>query len=368
VLRAVPKDGSAVFNSFPDFDDSARALLGAALAAHPRVTVIVGGDPTPPAWVPPGVEVRRWRSLGGLIRYLRASVVYTTHGLYGMVGPVPSQLVVNLWHGMPIKRIDRAIGGKPWPFSFSIATSEHFADILADSFEVPRQDLLAIGLPRNDLLVTELPDHGVVAAELGAPRYLVMLPTFRVMRIGLAREDGTDDSLAVVDADRDRLEEVLARHDLRLLVKPHPATPAGALDSWRSDRILLIDDAWLRRRDLTLYGLLGGAVGLITDYSSVAVDFLATSRPCFLYQPDRSSYEEHRGLATAPEILATIGPAVHDIPALAAAIDRAARAGFVRDAPVAPELWSVPLDGATGRVLDAVAARQRGRNTIQRPT
>lgn len=363
----VPKDGSAVFASFPDFEDSTRVMLPALLKAHPRTTVITGGPPSPPSWAPAGVDVMARRSPSALLRYLRASVVYTTHGLYGMPPPVRGQLIVNLWHGMPIKRIDRAIGGKPWPFSFSLATSDFFADVLAASFEVERSDLVVTGLPRNDLLSDEgLPDGDRLHAELGG-RYLVMLPTYRVTEVGLARRDGTDAVFQLDGEARAALDDVLRRHDLRLLVKPHPASPAGTFDSWTSERVVVVDDAWLRSREVTLYGVLARAEALITDYSSVSVDYLATGRSCILFQPDLDRYESDRGLATAPDVVATIGPRVPDIPSLVREIGAQASGGFRRDDSVHDHLWSVPTTGATARVLDEVVRRQRGTSTIQRP-
>jgi CDP-glycerol glycerophosphotransferase (TagB/SpsB family) len=162
--------------------------------------------------------------------------------------------------------------------------------------------------------------------------------------------------MEILPAHRDRLNALLAAWNMTLLVKPHPLAPTGFVDSWLSDQTIRINNKWLADRDLTLYGVLGGASVLVSDYSSVVVDFIATGRPCILYQPDAISYRESRGLTVSDDTLNTIGPRVDGVPRLLEELARIAAGGF--NHPAAPTaLWTVPKAGATARTLAAVDRR-----------
>ncbi len=63
----------------------------------------------------------RW-SIRGHWHYLRSNLVLYTHGLYGFAKPVPGKVVVNLWHGMPVKQIGIPDGQPAMSASFSVAT------------------------------------------------------------------------------------------------------------------------------------------------------------------------------------------------------------------------------------------------------
>jgi CDP-glycerol glycerophosphotransferase (TagB/SpsB family) len=56
----------------------------------------------------------------------------------------------------------------------------------------------------------------------------------------------------------------------------------------------------LFRDGLGLYEVLGQADLLVTDVSSVCVDFLVTQKPQILYFPDMERYENTRGLLLHP--------------------------------------------------------------------
>ena len=63
----------------------------------------------------------------------------------------------------------------------------------------------------------------------------------------------------------------------------------------RDSNIVLLDNARLFAEDIQINQLLGGADALISDYSSVAVDYLALDRPMAFMLEDVKAYEESRG-------------------------------------------------------------------------
>lgn len=355
----VPRHRSAVIRTLPDYDDMLRAVTPGLLDRGLRVTVLVeAGGPVRPKWLPRQADIVPVRSAKGVWRYLRAREVYFTHGLYGSPKPGRNQTVVNLWHGMPLKRIDRHGPAGPPRFSFTIASSEDFADILAGSFNVPKEDVEVIGLPRNDILVDPaVPDGRLILQEFNVSKYVLMLPTFRSTTLGPLWVDGSDAALHVGSKQLQLLGRVLSRNGVLLLVKPHPLAPTGSMNSWRGPSISVIDQSWLDARGLTIYGVLGGASALITDYSSVAVDFLVTGRPCILYQPDAADYEARRGLTVVDEAWDALGPRVTDIEGLAHQIDVLSSGEHQRPVEPSAPFCTVPPTGATARLFRAVEAR-----------
>ena len=99
---------------------------------------------------------------------------------------------------------------------------------------------------------------------------------------------------------------------------------------------------------------------LITDYSSVFVDFLATGRPVLFFTPDLEDYKTSRGLYLAPEEWP--GPVSRDIDELTGHIKRLRSGG--NDDPVigyaeryaaARQRYCAREDGnASARVVDVV--------------
>ncbi len=70
------------------------------------------------------------------------------------------------------------------------------------------------------------------------------------------------------------------------------------------DGAVTITDADLVRAEVSLYGVLGQARGLVTDYSSVWVDYLLLDRPLAFLVPDRDTYSR----ALVPARRARLGP------------------------------------------------------------
>ena len=83
----------------------------------------------------------------------------------------------------------------------------------------------------------------------------------------------------------------------------------------------MIDEQMLFRHGLGLYEVLAHADLLVTDVSSVYVDFLVTERPQILYFPDMQKYEDTRGLLLQPLIDYAPGPIAQNFAELEAFLD-----------------------------------------------
>jgi CDP-glycerol glycerophosphotransferase (TagB/SpsB family) len=213
--------------------------------------------------------------------------------------------VVNLWHGMPLKRIWRGLPNSLVPqCTWLLSTSPKYSEVQAEAAGFPVEKIPATGLPRNDLLFsrTRAALEFGRAARNGVDRVLLFLPTYRQSRTGFITDDGVEmgNTLGMTGDDVTALRNMLAHTGTRILVKPHPMSVHYGRDEKLDDRLWIISDTWLHQQGLTLYEALGQMDALITDVSSVYVDFLILRRPIFFYFPDLVEYRKSRSFQVEP--------------------------------------------------------------------
>jgi CDP-glycerol glycerophosphotransferase (TagB/SpsB family) len=173
-----------------------------------------------------------------------------------------------------------------------------------DLFHVGHIRLLETGLPRNDCLTSALPESVEFAARLrgDADHLIFFMPTYRNSVHGFLTQDGTETNtvLGLSEADAQQLHSWLAINRCKLLVKPHPMSINAGKPFEDDAHWAMIDEQVLFKSGLGLYELLAQVDLLVTDVSSVYVDFLITQRPQILYFPDMERYKETRGLLIHP--------------------------------------------------------------------
>jgi len=135
-----------------------------------------------------------------------------------------------------------------------------------------------------------------------AERLIFFMPTYRNSAHGFLTQDGTETNtvLGLSEADAQQLHSWLAANRCKLLVKPHPMSINAGKPFEDDANWAMIDEQALFESGLGLYELLAQVDLLVTDVSSVYVDFLITQRPQILYFPDMERYEETRGFLIHP--------------------------------------------------------------------
>jgi CDP-glycerol glycerophosphotransferase len=265
-------------------------------------------------------------SLRGIWSYFKASYVFYTHGALFNYAPPQGKLVVNLWHGMPIKKIWRDVPGSELPLStYLISTSVFFSNVLMKASGFSADQLLVTGLPRNDFLTTARPTSVEFVARLrgDAKRLIFFMPTYRNSARGFMTQDGTETNtvLGLSEADAQQLHSWLEINHCKLIVKPHPMSINSGKPFHDDAQWAMIDEHALFENGLGLYELLAQIDLLVTDVSSVYVDFLITQRPQILYFPDMERYKETRGLLLDPLEEYTPGPIAQSFSELQGCLD-----------------------------------------------
>lgn len=169
--------------------------------------------------------------------------------------------------------------------SFTLTSSDFFVPYLKEAFMLPESKILKTGLPRCDAFFTRKKEKLVTDLKTHFPnaKFLLYMPTFRMS----SQLNGLPFNSFVRQFGFDEKEFVTFLEDCNIvfLYKPHFADSSVNVQI-NSSRFLYVTDDCFE----DLYVLLNNVDGLITDYSSVFFDFLATKKPVYLLTFD---YEEY---------------------------------------------------------------------------
>lgn len=260
----------------------------------------------------------------GMKMILRAGVWFTSAGLpvYEWKGN-PERIVVNLWHGIPLKKIVLMEEKQSFlrrfyfkhlfssKYTYILTTSKHLVPIMSKSFAVPEECIKVWGQPRNDLL-WETPVKGevlrIMEIEEGAS-LILYAPTYR--------EYGDTVLFPFPDNDQKEIERFLQEKNCHICIRTH-LKEQGRIEKYTGSHIHfmnedVIDDIalWLNCFDV-----------LITDYSSIYLDYLLLNKPIIFLPYDQREYLRKRGM-NFPYEKVTPGPKPENLQEFLKCVDRA---------------------------------------------
>lgn len=239
-------------------------------------------------------------SIQGIRQALSASVWFTSAGLpaYG-TGLHKKRLIINLWHGVPLKKIAlldpnlkkaaRIYFKKIFSENYTciLTTSHELIPLMARSFAVSEDKIKVWGQPRNDGLFQKN-DCREILGQLfpDLPEYtktVLYAPTFR--------DYGQVQLFPFKDFDQEQLEAFLEEKNMLLFIRTHVAEQ-GSAAPYLGKRIRFLGNE--QAEDVT--GILNIFDCLITDYSSIYIDYLLTDKPMIFLPYDRQQYLDGRGM------------------------------------------------------------------------
>ena len=246
------------------------------------------------------ILVRKSRAdLRFLYHFYTSKYVFFTHGLF--VTKVPkSQVVINLWHGLLYKKVGMLLGAKPIFANYTVGTSEITKDMFHQAFGVEKTTITKTGYPRNDFLLEGKKNKQQYLKKLKLSKkykkIIIWLPTYRKSVIGDLRHDGGDydNPFYIKNFNVDQFNEILEQNNTLCIVKPHPMAPKFAKNKL-PENILMIDDNWITEKGLNLYQFLGTTDILISDVSSVFIDYILLDQPIVCISEDFEEYSKNRG-------------------------------------------------------------------------
>jgi len=296
VDRIVPKRSIVLVRSQPDISDQAREMVRALERCSQLTVVWLVDDPATVMNQGFTCQIVAAQSFQALKLYWQASVVVHTHGVFGSKRGSRRKTFVNIWHGMPVKRIDSNSDVGNYQSDLTIATSPVHATHLADTWGLPLERVKITGLPRNDLMMRPPKPLPKALQDRIASRPLVLwLPTYRTSVSGHLRADGRDIGIITQldGGDLDSVDASMAAIGCHAIIKAHPMAPSPP--SSETGNLTVWSDRELQAAGLTLYELMAHADVIITDHSSVWIDFLLTGSPILFAMSDREDFKNSRG-------------------------------------------------------------------------
>lgn len=239
-------------------------------------------------------------SIQGIRQALSAGVWFTSAGLpaYG-TGLHKKRLIINLWHGVPLKKIAlldpnlkkaaRIYFKKIFSENYTciLTTSYELIPLMARSFAVSEDKIKVWGQPRNDGLFQKNDCHEILGQLFpDLPEYtktVLYAPTFR--------DYGQVQLFPFKDFDQKQLEAFLEEKNMLLFIRTHVAEQ-GSAAPYLGKRIRFLGNE--QAEDVT--GILNIFDCLITDYSSIYIDYLLTDKPMIFLPYDRQQYLDGRGM------------------------------------------------------------------------
>lgn len=258
-------------------------------------------------------------SLHGIWVYVRSRYVFETHGLYPFLkmNQHPDKHIC-LWHGMPLKKLGASIGMASSPnCDYTISTSAVFRDKMSQAFAKPEDKVLVTGQPRNDFFFE--PSDYFKDIDFDKSRYRKVgawLPTYRKSVFGELRNDGEYEEGKITFmsvSDLKRLDEELERQNVFLFIKIHLMDALQTYVFPKFKNILIIKPSEFSYQ---LYPFLGSCDYLLTDYSSVFIDFDITGKPMGFVMDDIDEYRNTRGLYFDDLESVLPGPIIQDYDSL----------------------------------------------------
>ncbi len=209
------------------------------------------------------------------------------------------QLWLNLWHGCGYKS---AKGDSDFiQFDYALVPGEVFRDTKAEFFNCEREKFLPIGYPRYDVMLGNDENGKQFFSKLlpGYKKAVMWMPTYRKSIRSYLNEDTLvspfDIPLMYCRKDWMNLDTFCRKRGILLVVKRHYLQKIYTMDRIRFTNVFFIDDDTLKNADVQLYEVLGATDALITDYSSVAIDFMLMNRPIGFTLDDFDGYKNSRG-------------------------------------------------------------------------
>lgn len=235
---------------------------------------------------------------------LKSGTIISTHGLHRLRN---DNIMINLWHGIPIKSMSLMNKAKTDDLNqvkddYFISTSVFSNTIINSCLGITAEKYHIAGYPRNDYLFSE---NGVenlnnllnIKAE---GKIIMFMPTYRQRN---DKKDSVNNLFGFLDFNMKEFDEFLEKNNITLLLKLHPNEENLVIDKYIdfiNDRIILIKSSDLEIKEMDLYKIINSIDLLITDYSSIYFDYLLLDRPIIFTPTDLNEYRSNRGLLLEP--------------------------------------------------------------------
>ena len=319
ILQVVipPIHNRACYYSTPDYTDNAYYLYRYALKERNGIEhVWLVDDITNAARIQEefdaldvsgkqhSIIIKKRKSVSGAWCALRSRWFFYTHNVFRFARTGYRRALVNLWHGMPIKKIGSFDASAPDVRlaygTHYIATTWFFRYLVACAFNAAYDRIIVAQQPRCDVLCGWQPPQSskqIILQKMGisGDKVILWAPTFRQM----SKVKTSDRSRSFLDDVPEELLKVIDQYaklkKIVVVVKLHPSDVLNYRTiPWEYSNLYLAKSREWQEFGFQLYDFVAHVDALISDVSSIAIDYLITARPIGIVGYNCATYD--RGL------------------------------------------------------------------------
>lgn len=304
-----------LFESKPDFADNGRALSDYIVEngySHYRIIWLVEEPKLYDEYKSKQVKFVRsigkrhqQRTISAYYYALKSKYIFFTHAFKWVGKKLPEQVYVNLWHGCGYKASRRDPNKKEDMniFDFCLVPGDVFVETKAEFFCCDKKQILPLGYPRYNLYKHDNKRVDEYFASLGGKdrKNILWMPTFVQSKDLIYYKNPIPSiiGLPLINSitDMDRLEKICADNNINLIIKRHRigSKLKNSDEVHEGAHVFYLDNDKLDELGIQLYEMIAKSDALITDFSSVAIDYILLDKPIGFTLEDLEDYSKTRG-------------------------------------------------------------------------
>jgi CDP-glycerol glycerophosphotransferase (TagB/SpsB family) len=216
-------------------------------------------------------------SCKGWLSFMKSKKILISHGKYDYKPYIrlPYQTIINMWHGIPLKKIGFKKTKIKVPWDFHIVSSTFEKEIMMSSFSLEDSQIKILGVPKNDILFSSKPKK--------VKNQILYLNTYR--------ESISSKFFSFENRNLNQIDKLLKKHDTYIVFKLHP----NEMNNTNMKELLNFSQFKIADQSFNIQKELKQSLGLITDYSGAIFDALGIDIPVILLPYDLQEYNQIRG-------------------------------------------------------------------------
>lgn len=230
--------------------------------------------------------------------YARARFVFFTHWTDNLKR-LSGQTSVYLGHGLPLKREKTTV--RKVFFNYGLSLGKESSKYHAMFLNCSENEMIPLGYPRNDLLLENVGEGkcNPIGDMSNYSKVILWMPTFRASTEKNLSETScdTETGLPLLSSENELMtfDNYLNSKNVFLFIKVHRLQVDKPVFYKKFSNISIVTDDVLVNAHLQLYEFVGRTDALISDYSSISIDYLLLNKPIGYILDDIDQYSRERG-------------------------------------------------------------------------
>lgn len=299
-----------VFRSTPDYSDNARALADYMVENGYNKKYKIYFDVEDKKiynkrkdniiFISSKAKYGRYK-LNSIYRLFTAKYLMSTHEMivYRKIGR-KNQYLIRLWHGCSFKDRSDQDRNNPRNFDVALVPGKLFVKTKAYFWNVDEKYILPVGYPRYDWLRIKDPAAQALIdtyKKNQETKVVLWMPTFRIDKRGKCTESNSITQFPLINNDEEwkELDRQCKEQNIVLIIKLHPYQTEYGIPFDSFSNIKEINNQIFDNADVPMYKFVALTDALISDYSSIGIDYLIVNHPLAFTLNDFEEYKKTRG-------------------------------------------------------------------------